>query len=122
MKRIGIVGLGLIGKERLRAVEVLQQRNLPISVTAVYDPGQKDINTLASKCKAIVCSSIEEMITQNPDLVIVAVPHDVAIEITSKFLGAGLTVLLEKPMGRSLPEGLSACSILFTTISTDHCP
>ena len=104
MKRIGIVGLGLIGKERLRAIQILQQRNLPVSAIAVYDPGQKDIDTLANLSKAIVCSSIEQMISQNPDLVIVAVPHDTAVEITPKFLTAGLNVLLEKPMGRSLAE------------------
>jgi len=104
MKRIGIVGLGLIGKERLKAVEILQQRNLPIKISAIYDPWQKDIESLSSKCKATICLSIDDMIAQHPDLIIVAVPHDTAVEVTTKFLSAGLNVLLEKPMGRSLQE------------------
>jgi len=104
MKQVGIVGLGLIGKERLRAVKLLQDKQLPVRVKAVMDPGQNDIQAIAEQAKAMVCSSIEEMIDCNPDLVIVAVPHDTAVGITMKLLSSNLNVLLEKPMGRSLAE------------------
>jgi len=104
MKRIAIIGLGLIGKERVQAVEILNSRQKAVSIAAICDPGQKDLEIVAGALKASVCNGVEDIIAHEPDLTVVAVPHDIAPEITKKLLSAGLNVLLEKPMGRTLAE------------------
>ncbi len=104
MKTVGITGLGLMGQERLHAIEILQKRKWPVSVVAIHDPYNEKINDMAHKLRASVCSTIEELITHKPDLIIVCVPHDIAPSITIKLLSAGQKVLLEKPSGTSLKQ------------------
>jgi predicted dehydrogenase len=104
MKTVAIVGVGLIGKERLKAVGVLKNHGRDITVTGLLDPAAKDIDSMAITHGATTYSSIEDLIAAKPDLVVVAIPHDVAVETACKLLRANLNVLLEKPVGRSIDE------------------
>ena len=93
MQRIGICGLGLIGQQRLKA---LQDLGWDPSQIIVFDPKIKSDDSV----KFQVANSIDFILKSNVDLAIVATPHNIAPDLTSKFLDQGSRVLMEKPMGR----------------------
>jgi predicted dehydrogenase len=104
MIRVSIVGLGLIGNERLHAVELLGRRGRAIGVDLCYDPYLSDLAERLKGSGYEIAASLDDVISRRPDLVVVAVPHDVAPEIVKRLLSSGLKVLMEKPLGRSLEE------------------
>jgi predicted dehydrogenase len=111
MKKIALVGLGLIGKEHAKAVETLQRRGHDVQIAAGYDPDDA-ASDLARTHGFALSKSLEEVAECRPDLVVVATPHNAAVPVTKFFLDEGLTVLLEKPLGRDYRE---ACQIV------EHC-
>jgi predicted dehydrogenase len=96
-KRIAIVGYGLIGKQRFKAIKELSQRNQNVVCSGIYDP--YIINNDAREY-----ANIDEIIEDKPDLVVVAVPHNEIKDILIRLLDAGLNVLCEKPLGCNLKE------------------
>jgi predicted dehydrogenase len=104
MKTVALVGLGLIGQERLKAITALKKCGFNLQVKGLLDPNVKETDSLASAHHAVGCARIEDIIAVEPDLVIVSVPHHLAAEITCHLLRANLNVLLEKPLGRKLSE------------------
>src|SRR5579885_586598 len=104
MKRIGIIGGGLIGRERLEAVRQLAKSGLPVEVIGICDADPATRAKAAADYGAPEFSVPEALLAQRPDLTVVALPHDVAVPVTLAALEAGGRVLLEKPMGRNLRE------------------
>jgi predicted dehydrogenase len=47
---------------------------------------------------------LDDLLRRSPDLVVLATPHDVAVELLPRLLAEGPTVLVEKPLGRSGSE------------------
>ena len=97
MEKIGIFGLGLIGNQRLSALNDLgwNSSNLLVldpNIRKVDNPNFKHVN------------SFEEMLEAGVRRAIVATPHDVAPNLTSALLDSEVYVLMEKPMGRNLSE------------------
>lgn len=111
MMRIALVGLGLIGRERLRAVDVLRQRGLPVELDCCHDPYVRNSVEVVRNSDISICANLDELVARKPDLTVVSVPHDIAINTTKQLLNAHLSVLVEKPLGRSLEEAraISAC-------------
>lgn len=104
MKSINLIGAGLIGVERMKALQSLQKRDYPIVLKYVFDPYQPKLMNYAATYGFKPVSTIEEMLDIPCDLLVIACPHDVATELTCRALMAGHAVLLEKPMGRFLEE------------------
>jgi len=77
--------------------------NSEIEVVGVCDPNLVDEISLAG---SINFRNIEHLIEYRPDQVFLAVPHDIAFEIASQLLTEGISVHLEKPMGRNLSEAV----------------
>jgi predicted dehydrogenase len=90
---------------------VLLGEGEPLRAAGVLDPHHPDLPNRAARIRAPVLASIGEMIDAKPDIAVVAVPHDAANELARQLLAAGIRVLLEKPIGRSLreAEALAAC-------------
>ena len=97
MEKIGIFGLGLIGRQRLSALNNLGWDSSNI---LVMDPKVPVVDNTNYRC----VSSLQDMLDENVKRVIVATPHDIAATLTSKLLDRDLYVLMEKPMGRNLVE------------------
>ncbi len=104
MKRIGIIGGGLIGRERLDAVRRLAQSGLPVEVVGICDADPAMLAKATSDYGVPGFPTPDALVAQQPDLTIVALPHDVAVPVTLAVLESGGRVLLEKPMGRNLDE------------------
>lgn len=104
MKKIVVIGAGLIGKERLAAINSLQKAGRQIEIVGIYDPFNVDINKIVENYNTRSFSSLEEALKVLPDWVFIATPHDVVPEILPVILSKGAKVLVEKPLGRSLTE------------------
>lgn len=105
MKSIGFIGAGLIGNERIKALAALVSGGVPLHAVGVVDPFSPQAGTRAASVGAPLLNSVDALVDKQPDLVVIAVPHDTAHELTAKVLRAGIRVLLEKPIGRNFDEG-----------------
>jgi predicted dehydrogenase len=104
MKTVNILGAGLIGQERMKAVARLEARGLPVRIGAVYDPFQPRLQECAVKYGFHPEADLERFCSQPADLIVIACPHDSAVEYTCSIATHGRSVLLEKPLGRNLAE------------------
>lgn len=95
MTRVALVGLGLIGRQRLAALETLRAGGVDVEIVATMDPVIEGPNS---------CSSLEDLMSRGPDLVILSTPHDTTVECLRVLLPTGVRVLAEKPIGRTGEE------------------
>jgi predicted dehydrogenase len=89
---VAVVGLGLIGRQRVRALS----RIVGASLAATVDPVRADD---AAGGDAPHYSSFAELPGEDYDVAIVAVPHDFSTPLAAAALRAGRAVLIEKPLG-----------------------
>lgn len=102
--RIGFIGAGKIARvHHVPAIAELKGRALG---TAVYDLSTDAARRLQSEClpDAVVAASVEELIATGIDAAIVSTPNSTHHALTTTLLDAGIHVLVEKPMARSLVE------------------
>lgn len=101
--RVVLIGLGLIGRERLAAIRNLNQSlENRITVEGYLDPGP--VAELVDLTETRRLSSLRDVVGIAPDIVFVSTPHDTAFEISKTLLQAGIRVHLDKPMGCTLSE------------------
>ena len=93
--RIALIGFGLIGKQRVQAIEALIEDGMDIEIVGICDPNSK------STYKNL---SLAEILKLDPDLVIVSTPHDLVKDFSMKLLKTQSKILIEKPLGRTLQE------------------
>lgn len=91
--RVGIVGCGLIGRKRAAA---LRPHDRLVGCT---DPAAEFANALAEEHGGRACASLDELLALEPEVVVVATPHDRLAPIAEAALAAGAHVLVEKPAG-----------------------
>jgi predicted dehydrogenase len=104
MTTVCIVGLGLIGRERLMALQCLRLQGRPVRVAGVLDADPERASEAAELTGATVAPDLDSLVALQPDWFFVATPHDSAVEISERLLATGARLLVEKPLGRSLAE------------------
>jgi len=104
LKILNVIGAGLIGLERMKAVQALQKQGHALKIGRVLDPYQPNLPSYAATYGFTPIQRMEEMLDLPCDLLVIACPHDIATEVACNALRKGHNVLLEKPMGRSLAE------------------
>lgn len=102
--RFGLIGCGLIGSKRASVIVA------PHSLVAVHDEQNSRARALASACEITpkVCRTVQDLLNEDLDAVIIATPHNVLIPLTLRSLDAGLHVLCEKPGGINAHEMFAA--------------
>lgn len=110
--KVAVLGLGLIGRERLKALCGLRDEENLVSEIGVCDPFAKEAETGIANSGASWIDSIESLAGFKPELVIVATPHDTAVSLVETLLPTGTRVLMEKPFGRSLAEAERLASLM----------
>ena len=97
--RVGIIGCGLIGQKRAKALPAADQ------LVACADVSLDRAQALARSSGASAVTDWR-IVTHDPaiDVVIVATPHDTLAEITLAAVDAGKHVLVEKPAARLASE------------------
>ena len=94
---IGIIGLGLIGKQRLRAL--LGDNVAPKSIY-IFDPQIEKIKDEIPEGLNI-SSSLEELLELPLTHAVVSVPHSLAPGIVERLLAKNVIVLMEKRLKNS---------------------
>lgn len=99
MKKVAIVGCGLIGQKRANAIQGLSQ------VASVFDVNRSSAQAMAAKHNAKVAESLDEVLA-DPEIscVVVATTHNNLAPTATLAARAGKHVLLEKPGARRPAE------------------
>jgi predicted dehydrogenase len=97
--RIAVIGVGYLGRHHARILS-----DLPgVELVAVVDTNRARAEEIAEARKTRPLVDYREVVGQ-VDAVTIAVPTERHLEIAAPLLTAGLPVLVEKPMARSLAE------------------
>jgi predicted dehydrogenase len=91
--RVGIAGCGLIGAKR---AEALGEGD---TVIGTFDLAAEAARKLADAHGASAHDSLDSLLAEDPDVVVVAVSHDRLAELAEAALDGGAHVLVEKPAG-----------------------
>lgn len=102
--KILVVGAGLIGCERILAVQKLSEVDSSVSLMGAYDPDSDKLTVVGKKFQVPTIYDFDTALKMGPDWVFICTPHDVVIPIVRQAFGIGSHVLIEKPLGRSLKE------------------
>ncbi|WP_299744980.1 Gfo/Idh/MocA family oxidoreductase [uncultured Tateyamaria sp.] len=94
MMRIGVAGVGLIGRQHLDAIERAQG----VTVSAVFDPALKEHLPWART------DSLSDLAAQS-DGVILAVPNHLHASMALELIEANCPILIEKPLTGTAAEG-----------------
>ena len=97
--RVAVIGVGHLGKHHARILSDLREAHL----VAVVDPNTERATAAASASGARVLSDSRDLFDQ-VDAVTVATPTELHHEVAMPFLERGISVLVEKPMTRTLDE------------------
>jgi predicted dehydrogenase len=100
MLTAAIIGAGYIGEVHARAYASLPNARL----VAVVDREEGRASRLAAPYGAVACTDLEALIGLRPDLVSVCTPTPNHPELANRLLQAGIHVLCEKPIARSLAD------------------
>jgi len=99
--RVGIAGYGLAG----RYFHAPLLKGCGFEVVAIQTSNhERSAHALADFPKTTVVSTIEELVAQQLDLVVVASANLVHAEHALAAINAGVPVVVDKPMGRTLAE------------------
>ena len=111
--RIGVLGVGVIG--RLRAATV--QSNPGTTLAAVFDIDRGLAETAAAGSQAKVTTSIDEFFAVPMDAVIISSPIHFHEEQCVRAFSLGLHVLVEKPLSNTIESCGAACNASAVTSS-----
>jgi len=116
--RVAVIGVGHLGKHHARLVAGIEG----VTLAAVVDPDQERAIAAAGVSSARVLADYRELFDQ-VDAVTVAVPTELHHEIALPFLQRGISVLVEKPMTRTLAEAdelIAAAAASGATLGVGH--
>ena len=97
--RVAVIGVGHLGKHHARILGDLPDAKL----VAVVDPNAERASAAASASGARALADYRDLFGQ-VDAVTVATPTELHREVAMPFLERGISVLVEKPMTRTLDE------------------
>ena len=99
--RLGFLGVGWIGRHRMEAMIATSA----IEVAAVADPSSEMRSAaIALAPGAAAVDSLDELLTQDLDGLVIASPSALHAEQSIRALNAGLAVFCQKPLGRTAAE------------------
>lgn len=96
--RVAIVGCGLIGAKRAAALAPGDE------LVACFDIRREAAAELAGHHRAMTCATMDELLRERPEVVIVATVHDQLARLAEQALRAEAHVLVEKPAGISAAQ------------------
>ena len=109
--RAGLVGLGQMGRHHARVLQTLPG----VELVGVADPVQGDLpRTIDAK----LCESVDELLSLDLDIAVVATPTQTHEEVGLKLAARGVHTLIEKPVagdvasGRRLADAFGAAGVL----------
>jgi predicted dehydrogenase len=116
--RIAVIGVGHLGKHHARILSTMPG----VDLLAVVDTNRARAEEIASASHTTPLSDAREL-AGKVDAVTIAVPTEIHRDIALPFLSAGVAVLIEKPMARSLAEAddmIAAAAKAGATLAVGH--
>ena len=116
--RLAVIGIGHLGRHHARIAGALEGAEL----VAVVDIDEQRAAAAATATGAVARTNYREVIEQ-VDAVTIAVPTEQHRDIALPFLERGISVLVEKPMARSLDEArelVAAARASGATLAVGH--
>ena len=103
--RVGVIGTGAFGHNHARVYRDLQSDpQLSVKFVGVVDADPARAKSVASEFGTRTFGSVVELVTAGVDAVSVAVPTVAHLAVAREFMEAGVDVLIEKPLARTLAE------------------
>lgn len=102
MIRVAVMGCGGMGQKRIAALKMLEAEGLQHAT----DSRLVKYIGVSDEARYLDYESLDDILLDKPDWILVCLPHDVAVDTACKALDAGVKVFMEKPMGRDLFEAL----------------
>ena len=100
---VGVVGLGYMGSNHLRVYSEMEEANL----VAVADTDEGLLDAAARRYGVRCYDDYREMLDRDRlDAVSIVVPTGLHRDVALAAISVGTAALIEKPIGRSVPEGL----------------
>lgn len=114
MKQLKAIVIGLGGQSLSDHIPALLRRE-DIKIIGVCDPSEvarRAFSGAFPSLKKLVTNDVDALLQQTqPDIAIVAVPHDRYFEIVSKLCERGIYFLKEKPLARSITEAKALLAV-----------
>lgn len=104
--RGAVVGLGMIGRHHARIL----QSHPDFDFAGAVDPDGDRYGAVTAA--GDVLSTLEELIECKPDFAVVAVPTGEHLDVARGLAGAGINLLVEKPLARDSAEGRELIEIV----------
>ena len=104
--RVGVVGVGHLGKEHARVYSGMSG----VDLVGVADADEKQARRVAGKCKTRAYTSHQDLIG-HVDALSVAVPTVDHLAVARPFLESGTAVLIEKPLAGNVAEAEEAVAL-----------
>jgi predicted dehydrogenase len=97
--RVGLIGLGMMGRHHARVVRELHGVQLVAVADAFGDP-----HGVAGNLS--LCGSVDELISQGIDMAVCAVPTGLHEEVGLALAAAGVHTMVEKPIASTIEGGV----------------
>ena len=103
---MAVAGAGAFGRNHLRVLRELETEGAGVALVAAVEPDAARADEAAKQYGIPVFASVEALLNAGLKLnaACVAVPTVKHYEVASKLLGAGIDVLIEKPLAATLAE------------------
>lgn len=114
MKKVGLLGLGKMGRNHLRILNLLGD----VEIAFIYDIDTANAKKVSEDYNLNYLQELDFNIISEVDAVIVATPTSTHFDYLSKLIGKVKNIFIEKPITSSFAEALSLKEILMTQKST----
>ena len=103
--RIGIIGCGRISKQHVPRFKKTDEKSRS-EIIALYDikPAKARQCLMDNDISAKVCRSLDELLAEPVDAVVIGTPNDTHCPLALKAIAAGKHVFVEKPMAGSVAD------------------
>ena len=118
MFRVAVVGVGHLGRHHARILSQMPG----VDLVGVFDSNALRAEEVAAVTGSRVFSNVDS-IAEEIDAVTVAVPTEFHAEVALPFLRAGISVLVEKPISKSVEEAnslIESASFSSATLAVGH--
>ncbi|MCZ8314558.1 Gfo/Idh/MocA family oxidoreductase [Phreatobacter sp.] len=99
--RVGVVGLGVMGKNHARVLSELPG----VTLVGVADPDEAQVEFVTSRLGCAGFASLEALLDAGIDALTVAAPTQLHTAISLAAIARGVHVLVEKPIAHTVEEG-----------------
>jgi predicted dehydrogenase len=103
---VAVIGVGAFGRNHVRVYRELEQQGEPVRLAAVVDSDVALAQKTAAEFQAAAFAGIEQMLASDTriDAASITVPTAAHSEVARVLMEAGVDVLIEKPLARTVTE------------------